>query len=100
MLSYPAPAGVRPEISRIIGDLVAPAQVRSFWLRYALAVALPCFCFLLSWKLFDLNRAPYFSLYMASVVIASLFGGRGPGLVDTLISSFLGFLLCPPAWTL
>ena len=100
MLSYPAPAGVRPEISRIIGDLVAPAEVRSFWLRYALPVVLPCFCFLLSWKLFDLNRAPYFSLYMASVVIASLFGGRGPGLLDTLISSFLGFLLAPPAWTL
>lgn len=37
---------------------------------------------------------------MASVVISSLVGGRGPGLVSTAMCAFLGFLLTPPAWTL
>jgi PAS domain S-box-containing protein len=49
---------------------------------------------------FDLQKAPYFTLFMASVVITSLFGGTGPGVVDTIISSILAFLVAPPAWTL
>jgi PAS domain S-box-containing protein len=34
------------------------------------------------------------------VVVTSLFGGPGPGIVDTILSTILGFLVSPPAWTL
>ncbi len=88
------------DISRSIGKFVAPPEARSPWLRYGLAFFLPVFGFLVSWQVFHLQRAPYFALFMASVVVASLFGGRGPGLVDTIISTILGFLVSPPAWTL
>ena len=37
---------------------------------------------------------------MTSVVISSLFGGFGPGLIDTALSTILAFVVVPPAWTL
>jgi len=87
-------------IGRLVGRFIAPAEARSGWLRYGLALALPAFGFLLTWQVFDLRRAPYFVLFMASVVVTSLFGGPGPGMVDTVLSTILGFLVSPPAWTL
>ena len=89
-----------PNLSRLIQRFVAPAEARSPWLRYGLAFVLPCLGFLVTWQVFNLQRAPYFTLFMASVVVTSLFGGTGPGLVDTIISTILGFLVSPPAWTL
>jgi PAS domain S-box-containing protein len=100
MLFYPARSVQVPDISRLIGKFVAPAEARSPWLRYSLAIILPCVGFLVNWQVFDMERAPYFSLFMASVVITALFGGTGPGFVDTIISAVLGFLVAPPAWTL
>jgi len=90
----------RIDISHWIGKFVAPAETRSPLLRYGLAVLLPCIGFLITWQVFNLQRAPYFGLFMASVVVMSLFGGTGPGLVDTLVSSTLGFLVAQPSWTL
>ena len=92
-------AAQRPNLSRLIQRFVAPAEARSPWLRYGLAFVLPCLGFLVTWQVFSLQRAPYFTLFMASVVVTSLFGGTGPGLVDTIISTILGFLVSPPAWT-
>jgi PAS domain S-box-containing protein len=100
MLSVNFSATHRIDISHLIGKFVAPAETRSSWLRYGLAVLLPCIGFLVTWQVFNLQRAPYFGLFMASVVIISLFGGTGPGLLDTLVSSILGFLVAQPAWTL
>ena len=88
------------DFSATIGKMVAPQRARSLWLCYGLAVALPLSGFVLNWLAFDLARAPYFSLFMATVVITALVGGRGPGLVNTVISTMLGFLVAPPAWTL
>src|ERR1700750_3213147 len=89
-----------PYVSRLVGRFISPAEIRSAWLRYGLALALPVFGFLFTWQVFNLQRAPYFTLFMASVVVASLFGGPGPGIVVTILSTILGFLVSPPAWTL
>ena len=89
-----------PYVSRLVGRFISPAETRSAWLRYGLALALPAFGFLFTWQVFNLQRAPYFTLFMASVVVASLFGGPGPGIVVTILSTILGFLVSPPAWTL
>ena len=88
------------DVSHLIGKFVAPSKTRSIQLRYGLAILLPCIGFLIVWQVFNFQRAPYFGLFMASVVIVSLLGGTGPGLLDTLISSILGFLVAQPAWTL
>src|SRR6201987_721752 len=87
-------------LSRLVGRFIAPAEARSIWLRYGLAFALPAFGFLFTWQVFNLQRAPDFTLFMASVVVTSLFGGPGPGIVATIFSTILGFLVSPPAWTL
>jgi PAS domain S-box-containing protein len=86
-------------LSAIIEKMIAPQESRSPWRRYGLAVALPLFGFALNWAAFNLERAPYFALFMATVAITALFGGRGPGLVNTVISTILAFLVAPPAWT-
>jgi len=88
-----------PYISRLVGRFIAPAEARSTWLRYGLGLALLAFGFLFTWQVFNLQRAPYFTLFLASVVVTSLFGGPGPGIVDTILSTILGFLVSPPAWT-
>jgi len=90
----------RAYLSRLVERFIAPAGARSAWLRYGLALALPVFGFLFTWQVFNLQRAPYFTLFLASVVVTSLFGGPGPGIVDTILSTILGFLVSPPAWTL
>jgi hypothetical protein len=74
-------------IRRLVGRFIAPAEARSAWLRYGLALALPAFGLLFTWQVFNLRRAPYFTLFMASVVVASLFGGPGPGIVDTMATT-------------
>ena len=80
--------------------MVVPTKRRSTWLRYGLAVALPCIGFLATYLIFHLGRTSYFTLFITSVVISSLFGGFGPGLVDTALSAILAFVVAPPAWTL
>ena len=100
MLFHPAHPERTPDISRLIGRFVAPAEARPEWQRYGLAFVLPCLGFLVTWQVFDLQRAPYFSLFMTSVVVTSLFGGTGPGFINTMMSSILGFLSAAPAWTL
>src|SRR3954447_4504620 len=87
------------DVTRLIGKFVAPAKARSPWMRYGLGCVLPFVGFFITWNVFHLHRAPYFTLFMASVVITSLFGGTGPGLLNTVISSILAFLVAPPAWT-
>lgn len=88
------------KVSLLVGRWIAPAAGRAAWLRYGLAVGLPSVGFLITWDAFDLQRAPYFSVFMTTVVITSLFGGWKPGLLNTLISSVLGFLAAAPAWTI
>src|SRR5512133_2148158 len=98
MLLYPVSETPGPNIGLLIERFVAPAKARPHWLRYGLAIILPCLGFLITWQAFDLQRAPYFSLFMTSVVITSLFGGSGPGLINTMISSIRGFVAAAPAW--
>jgi PAS domain S-box-containing protein len=86
-------------LSAIIGKMLALQELRSPWRRYGLAVALPSFAFALNWTAFGMERTPYFALFMTTVAFTALFGGRGPGLVNTVISTILGFLVAPPAWT-
>lgn len=89
-----------PYVMRMIGTMVVPDEARSNWRRYGLAALLSCLGFLITWQLFGSRAAPFFSLFMTTVVLASLYGGRGPGLLATGLSTILGFLLVPPAWTL
>lgn len=98
-MEYEFAAARKRDLAGFIGRLVAPQQVHSRWMRYGLAVALPFVGFIVNWLVFDLQRAPHFSLFMATVAVTALFGGRGPGLLNTVLSSVLGFLVAPPAWT-
>jgi PAS domain S-box-containing protein len=69
-------------------------------MRYGLAVVLPFLALLISWLLFDPQGGPDCALFLATVVIVALFGGCGPSLVSTGISTILGVLIAPPAWSL
>ena len=97
---FDVPVARNPYISRLVQKFVAPAEARSPWLRFGLALLLPAVGFFLTWQVFNPSTGPYFTLFMASVVATSLFGGTGPGIVDTILSTILGFLVSPPAWTL
>ena len=88
------------DFSRFIGRMITGDKPRSRALRFGLATGLPCTGFFATYLLFNLQSASYFTFFMGSVVIASLFGGLGPGLVDTFLSAILGFMVAPPAWTL
>jgi PAS domain S-box-containing protein len=98
-LEYGLATARKRDLSRFIGRMVAPQQARSPWVRYGVAVILPFGGFLINWLVFDLQRAPYFSLFMATVVFTSLFAGRGPGFLNTALSTVLAFAVAPPAWT-
>lgn len=100
MLLDPFAESPDPNVGLLVERLIAPAEVRATWLRYGFAVILPSIGFLITWQGFDPQRAPYFSVFMTTVVITSLFGGWKPGLVNTCISSVLAFLSAAPAWTI
>jgi len=81
MLPSAVQANESAPICVLIGKLVAPARPRSTVARYGLASILPFIALVVTRYLFHLQRTPYFSLFMALLIVSALYGGKGPGIV-------------------
>ena len=62
-------------------------SIRSVYLRYAVAVLLPVLAFIPSLtQVPEFGFVPTFFTFLAAIVVATWFGGPGPGLVSVLVS--------------
>ncbi len=85
-----------PDVSRVLGRLVSRAVLRPAWQKYGAALLLPLLALAGTAYSTQLSRAPFFSLFALSVVVASIFGGSRPGLVSVAACVLINVLLAPP----
>ena len=99
-----AEAGGRGNPPRGAGDgrIALPKELMSkrhpAWLRYAVAVALTVGALLVrQWFLQTLELRNVFLTFYPAVILASLYGGLGPGLLSTILSAALvDYFFIPP----
>ena len=78
-----------------------PQVKRSFVSGYGFAVLAVALAVGLTWLISPLNERLPFSLFYVAVILATLYGGRGPGLLATGLSAFLGgYLFLSPGHSL
>src|SRR5437870_1714852 len=76
-------------------------QSRPWVMRYGVAVGAVLVAFLIATLLGLVTIRANFFLFLAAVVLASMFGGRGPGLLATILSApCVAYIDLPPAFNI
>jgi PAS domain S-box-containing protein len=83
-----------------IAHLIAASQYRSAYWNYAAAIVLSLIALLLTYQFDAVSVVPFFPLFTLAVLLASIYGGSGPGIVAVVLTVLLNYwVMIPPRFS-